>query len=256
MVFLILFIAIVICVALDQEVLGNIFAVAFNIYLFYRIIRWLTRLCSKKSPQVSPPSQEEQSHREPAIDYTPRDDYWDGTFFCEIAGVQYHCGNRDVGGFFGFVEPELDNEYDPRALAVRDCNGRLLGYIPRTEQENFHDWTSKSSPLRCAGFIKIGTSGKIYGRVNVFDGDENHVLIAQLKFIKWMIENLGLDFLPAKISYNGTRPKDAAGWCACIDADIATLENAIKDGEAGAVEAPASESPQPSAPEPPMQEPC
>ena len=48
-----------------------------------------------------------------------------------IAGINFRKGiKKYVGDFFGYLQPEPNNQHDPNAIAIYHSDGHHLGYIP------------------------------------------------------------------------------------------------------------------------------
>ncbi|MBR5905439.1 MAG: hypothetical protein IKZ51_03145 [Bacteroidales bacterium] len=58
----------------------------------------------------------------------------------DIAGLTYHCTVLDRGPIVGYVKPDPTNPHDSRAQAVYRYDGKLLGYIPRKQQDWYEDF--------------------------------------------------------------------------------------------------------------------
>lgn len=57
-----------------------------------------------------------------------------------VTGLRYYCTDDDLGLIFGTVCPEPSNVHDYRAQAVKLPDGRTLGYIPRSELDDYEDF--------------------------------------------------------------------------------------------------------------------
>lgn len=148
----------------------------------------------------------------------------DGAFFCKIAGVQHRCDENDIGGFVGYVKPEPENEYDKNAQAVYRNDGKKVGYIPRDEQPGYLAF-SEGKRCVCVGFIKKGDEVPLFGKVKVFDAPDEQATLGGIKFVLWMIKNLGLKYIPADFNVKSEKPlKTKAQW-------IAFLEDYIEKAE-------------------------
>lgn len=56
-----------------------------------------------------------------------------------ISGINYRNGiKKYVGEFFGYLQPEPTNEYDPEAIAIYHSDGHHLGYIPQNCTQDIH----------------------------------------------------------------------------------------------------------------------
>ena len=57
-----------------------------------------------------------------------------------IAGINFRKGiKKYVGPFFGYLQPEPTNEYDPDAIAIYHSDGHHLGYIPQNMTDDIRD---------------------------------------------------------------------------------------------------------------------
>ena len=57
-----------------------------------------------------------------------------------IAGINFRKGiKKYVGPFFGYLQPEPTNEYDPDAIAIYHSDGHHLGYIPQNMTDYIRD---------------------------------------------------------------------------------------------------------------------
>ena len=57
-----------------------------------------------------------------------------------IAGINFCKGvSKYVGPFFGYLEPEPENQYDKNAIAIHHSDGKRLGYIPADETDDIRD---------------------------------------------------------------------------------------------------------------------
>ena len=57
-----------------------------------------------------------------------------------VTGLRYYCTDEDLGLIFGTVRPEPTNVHDYRAQAVKLHDGRTIGYIPRSELDDYEDF--------------------------------------------------------------------------------------------------------------------
>ena len=90
------------------------------------------------------------------IDYS--DDLEENTETFDITGLRYHCTVHDCGKIVGIVKPEPSNVHDPRAQAVYRNDGKLLGYIPRTQLDWYEDFNEQNVPCPFAGEIELDRS--------------------------------------------------------------------------------------------------
>lgn len=90
------------------------------------------------------------------IDYS--DDLEVNTETFDITGLRYHCTVHDCGKIVGIVKPEPSNVHDPRAQAVYRNDGKLLGYIPRTQLDWYEDFNEQNVPCPFVGEIELDRS--------------------------------------------------------------------------------------------------
>ena len=90
------------------------------------------------------------------IDYS--DDLEENTETFDITGLRYHCTVHDCGKIVGIVKPEPSNVHDPRAQAVYRNDGKLLGYIPRTQLDWYEDFNEENVPCPFVGEIELDRS--------------------------------------------------------------------------------------------------
>lgn len=90
------------------------------------------------------------------IDYS--DDLEENTETFDITGLRYHCTVHDVGKIVGIVKPDPSNVHDPRAQAVYRNDGKLLGYIPRTQLDWYEDFNEENVPCPFVGEIELDRS--------------------------------------------------------------------------------------------------
>ena len=74
------------------------------------------------------------------------------TFTTFIAGIGRYCNQSDIGYIIGRVMPEPNNEYNPKAMVVKDLDGKKLGYIAESQLEDYRDW-SNGVVLPFVGYI-------------------------------------------------------------------------------------------------------
>lgn len=140
-------------------------------------------------------------------------------YFCKIAGASHH--DNEEGAFIGVVMSDPDNEYDKNAIAIYHNDGRLVGYIPRNEQKDFREWSTRE-PLPCVGFFCEGDYTDLYGKVKVIDADQRLTEIHIAKFVRWMVEKYGVKYIPNDFVVNSPdAPRTKAQWLYYLDEYIA-----------------------------------
>ena len=63
------------------------------------------------------------------------------TFTTFIAGIGRYCNQSDIGYIIGRVMPEPNNEYNPKAMVVKDLDDKKLGYIAESQLEDYRAWS-------------------------------------------------------------------------------------------------------------------
>lgn len=140
-------------------------------------------------------------------------------YFCKIAGASHH--DNKEGAFIGVVMSDPDNEYDKNAIAIYHNDGRLVGYIPRNEQKDFREWSTRE-PLPCVGFFCEGDYTDLYGKVKVIDADQRLTEIHIAKFVRWMVEKYGVKYIPnGFVVDRPDAPRTKAQWLDYLDEYIA-----------------------------------
>ena len=90
------------------------------------------------------------------IDYS--NELEENTETFDITGLRYHCTVYDCGKIVGIVKPEPSNVHDSRAQAVIRNDGKLLGYIPRTQLDWYEDFNEQNIPCPFVGQIELDRS--------------------------------------------------------------------------------------------------
>jgi hypothetical protein len=123
----------------------------------------------------APAQEEEPEEEEEEFDLSFLDkigyyeDLEENTETFDISGLRYYCTVHDCGKIVGIVKPEPSNTHDPRAQAVIRSDGKLLGYIPRTQQDWYEDFNEQNVVCPFVGEIELDRS--------------NASLIAEIKVI-------------------------------------------------------------------------
>ena len=99
------------------------------------------------------------------IDYS--DDLEENTETFDITGLRYHCTVHDCGKIVGIVKPESSNVHDPRAQAVYRNDGKLLGYIPRTQLDWYENFNEQNVPCPFVGEIEVDGRGWLIAEIKV-----------------------------------------------------------------------------------------
>ena len=126
----------------------------------------------QEQPEAAEPSEEDWEDEEEMdlsfldnIDYS--DDLEENTETFDITGLRYHCTVHDCGKIVGIVRPEPSNVHDPRAQAVYRNDGKLLGYIPRTQLDWYEDFNEQNVPCPFVGEIEVDGRGWLAAEIKV-----------------------------------------------------------------------------------------
>ena len=123
---------------------------------------------TKTGPKVEQPEAEEpdeedwEDDEEMDLSFLDTLDYYEdleeNTETFDITGLRYHCTVHDCGKIVGYVKPEPSNVHDARAQAVIRADGKLLGYIPRTQQDWYEDFNEQNVVCPFVGEIELDRS--------------------------------------------------------------------------------------------------
>ena len=86
------------------------------------------------------------------------EDLEENTETFDITGLRYHCTVHDCGKIVGVVRPEPSNVHDNRAQSVIRNDGKLLGYIPRTQLDWYKDFNDNNVTCPFVGEIELDRS--------------------------------------------------------------------------------------------------
>lgn len=146
--------------------------------------------------------------------------------FCDIAGVAHH--NNTEQGFIGYVCSDPTNRHDPNAIAICDLSGKLIGYIPKAQQNRYNQWTNRDG-LPCVGFIYTGHNGNLKGKVKVVDADRVITEIHFIKFVLRLISNHGRSYIPSEFYSSPTdRFRSEDWWLDRLSESLAVREEKKK----------------------------
>ena len=105
---------------------------------------------------------EEEEEEELDLSFLDKIDYYEdleeNTETFDITGLRYYCTVHDCGKIVGIVKPEPSNTHDHRAQAVIRNDGKLLGYIPRTQQDWYEDFNEQNVVCPFVGEIELDRS--------------------------------------------------------------------------------------------------
>ena len=212
-----LFVLFGVALYIDNAVIGVLSAVSIVVYLIYLVF---TKLIKKKPVETKAPEKEITV----SVKVSTSPDY-----LCKIAGVQYRNDAQDIGGFLGYVCSEPTNPHDKNAIAIYRNDGKHVGYIPKDETKDFREWSAKEN-LPCVGFIKDGDDVELYGKVKVLDTDADETELEIVKFVKWLVSNFGVKFIPVGFNADTDETlRTKKDWLAFLNKYIDEKENDLYD---------------------------
>lgn len=141
--------------------------------------------------------------REIIVEATNTDeDPYHNYFSTYIAGVNHHASYRDIGAFVGVVFPETENSYDKNAMAISNMNGKLLGYIPKSQQRDYF-YFSQNRPYPCVGYIfptDPGSDFDLCGRVKVIEPcNSDYVHRETASYLLWFKSKYGAKYISKEL---------------------------------------------------------
>ena len=86
-------------------------------------------------------------------------------FSCSIAGLSHHQNNIVLGGFVGFAVHESNNPYDNLAIAIYNCNGELMGYVPAKAHGDYLAYFPDKAPCFVVGYIDTTSDSRFTSKV-------------------------------------------------------------------------------------------
>ena len=181
----------------------------------------------KLTPQEQPKPQQAPQKPHPLLN--GKVVAYDPEFHCAIAGVQQRNTVEDVGAFLGFVKPDPNNPYDPNAVGIYTNDRRHVGYISHAELGKYRRWATKEV-LPCVGFIKEGDEVPLFGKVKVMDTDTEEVELITAQYVRWMVNNFGLNFIPADFNIDPA-PTSKQNALAILDEYIESKEADLYEEE-------------------------
>lgn len=99
------------------------------------------------------------------LDYS--EDLEENTETFDITGLRYYCTVHDCGKIVGVVKPEPSNVHDSRAQAVIRSDGKLLGYIPKTQLDWYEDFNEEDVVCPFVGEIELDGRGWMQAEIKV-----------------------------------------------------------------------------------------
>ena len=100
----------------------------------------------------------------------------------DITGLRYHCTVHDCGKIVGFVKPDPTNVHDVRAQAVYRSDGKLLGYIPKTQLDWYEDFNEEDVVCPFVGEIELDGRGWMQAEIKV-------IIPSSIEYVRDEIEN-------------------------------------------------------------------
>ena len=113
------------------------------------------------------------------LDYD--EDLEENTETFDITGLRYHCTIHDCGKIVGYVKPEPSDVHDPRAQAVFRSDGKLLGYIPKTQLDWYEDFNEEDVVCPFVGEMEIDGRGWMQAEIKV-------IIPSSIEFVRDEIE--------------------------------------------------------------------
>lgn len=123
--------------------------------------------------QTQPEPTEEDFEEEEGLDLSfllgldYYEDLEENTETFDITGLRYHCTVHDCGKVVGFVKPDPSNVHDVRAQAVFRSDGKLLGYIPKTQLDWYEDFNEEDVVCPFVGEIELDGRGWMQAEIKV-----------------------------------------------------------------------------------------
>jgi hypothetical protein len=114
----------------------------------------------KAMKEVEDPDEEDwEDDEEMDLSFLDTLDYYEdleeNTETFDITGLRYYCTVHDCGKIVGYVKPDPSNVHDARAQAVIRSDGKLLGYIPRTQLDWYEDFNEQNVVCPFVGEIEL-----------------------------------------------------------------------------------------------------
>lgn len=140
------------------------------------------------APPVQETVEEEPEEEEVDLSFLDKIDYYEdleeNTETFDITGLRYYCTVHDCGKIMGIVKPEPSNTHDPRAQAVIRNDGKLLGYIPRTQQDWYEDFNEQNVVCPFVGEIELDRSnGSLIAEIKVIIPSSRDFVEEQIEYI-------------------------------------------------------------------------
>ncbi|MBQ9194881.1 MAG: hypothetical protein IJ152_04420 [Bacteroidales bacterium] len=111
------------------------------------------------------------------------EDLEENTETFDVTGLRYHCTVHDCGPVVGIVRPEPDNVHDPRAQAVIRSDGKLLGYIPRTQLDWYEDFNEENVECPFVGTIELDrSSARLIAEIKVILPSSEEFVREEIEF--------------------------------------------------------------------------
>ena len=122
-----------------------------------------TDVDEQEQPEAEDPDEEDwEDDEEMDLSFLDTLDYYEdleeNTETFDITGLRYYCTVHDCGKIVGYVKPDPSNVHDARAQAVIRSDGKLLGYIPRTQLDWYEDFNEQNVVCPFVGEIELDRS--------------------------------------------------------------------------------------------------
>jgi len=132
---------------------------------------WTSSSDVDEQPQPEPAEEDFEEEEGLDLSFLLDLDYYEdleeNTETFDITGLRYHCTVQDCGKVVGFVKPDPSNVHDVRAQAVYRSDGKLLGYIPKTQLDWYEDFNEEDVVCPFVGEIELDGRGWMQAEIKV-----------------------------------------------------------------------------------------
>lgn len=131
-----------------------------------------TDVDEQEQPEAEDPDEKDwEDDEEIDLSFLDTLDYYEdleeNTETFDITGLRYYCTVHDCGKIVGYVKPDPSNVHDARAQAVIRSDGKLLGYIPRTQLVWYEDFNEQNVVCPFVGEIELDDRGWLIAEIKV-----------------------------------------------------------------------------------------
>ena len=147
---------------------------------------WTSSSDVDEQPQPEPTEEDFEEEEGMDLSFLLDLDYYEdleeNTETFDITGLRYHCTVHDCGKIVGFVKPDPTNVHDVRAQAVYRSDGKLLGYIPKTQLDWYEDFNEEDVVCPFVGEIELDGRGWMQAEIKV-------IIPSSIEYVRDEIEN-------------------------------------------------------------------